>query len=287
MNDICRGSILPGGFSFVDNSSDVSDVASSIDSDLDGLFDEMVGHGTFVSGLVRFAAPGAGLLPIKVLDSNGWTTTFRVAQEIDFAVSSGAHVINLSLGSPGDDIVWNEAISWAEQAGVVVIAAVGNEGNETPGWNPARVPDVVAVASTDAGDTRSPFSNYGAYVDLRAPGSDIISTLPSGGYGRADGTSQATPIVAGVIALLKEVRPNFSPMQLRGALVSGSDSIAFQNPGFEGRLGTGRLNAVRAVRGFVPRTSTSIAPSTPGISLTFSTRSSRAMPPRTSTAAAS
>ncbi len=246
------GAILPGGYNFVHNSTDVSDSAAGIDSDQDGLFDEMLGHGTFVSGLIRMTAPGAGILPVKVLDSNGWTTTFRVAEGIDFAVSSGVHVINLSLGSPGDGTVWSEAISWAEQAGVIVVAASGNDGNEQPGWNPARVPDVVAVASTDSFDTRSPFSNYGVYIDLCAPGSDIVSTLPGGGYGFASGTSAATPMVAGVVALMQEARPGLNAAQYRQILIEATDSVVAQNPGFEGLLGNGRLNAQRAVLRLCP-----------------------------------
>lgn len=236
------GAIAPGGFNFISNSTDITDAPAGLDSDADGLFDEMLGHGTFVAGLVRFVAPDARILPIKVLDSNGLTTTFTVARGIHHAIASGAQVINLSLGSEGEGTVWAEALSWAELAGISVVAAAGNDGNEQPGWYPARVASSIAVAATDPVDTRAAFSNYGSHIDLCAPGADVVSALPGGAYGLASGTSHAAPLVAGTLALLLQHRPDASPEQLRQWLAAGADSIHLQNPGFDGLLGAGRLN---------------------------------------------
>jgi subtilisin family serine protease len=243
------GAIAGGGYNFINGNTDTSDVGDGLDSDADGLEDEMVGHGTFVAGLIRLAAPGAMILPVKVLDSDGQTTSFIVAEGIDHAIGQGAGVINLSLGSLGENIVMVEAAAWAEAAGVLIVAAAGNEGTESPAWYPAGVEGVLAGAATDAGDIRAVFSNYGQHIDLCAPGVEIVSTTPGGEFGRSDGTSYSAPLLAGVAALVMEVEAGFTPAQVIARMAETAINIDEINPGYEGKLGAGRVDAAAAVGG--------------------------------------
>ncbi len=242
-----EGRVLAGGFNFVDNSTDTSDSLAFADTDGDGQFDEMTGHGTFVTGLVVLAAPGASVLPLKVLDSNGLGTSFRTARAVDYAITAGARVLNLSLGALGDNPVLDEAVRWAAEADVIVVAAAGNEGHDSPPWSPASVPYALAVAATDQDDVRAPFTNYGTHIDLCAPGMDIVSLLPGGQFGRADGTSYSCPLVAGVAALALERSPDATAVQVADLLRTTAASIDKQNPGFKGLLGTGRIDALAVV----------------------------------------
>lgn len=239
--------IIPGGYNFVNNSGDVSDVGDGIDNDDDGQFDEMAGHGTFVAGLVSLAAPGASLLPLKVLDSDGLGTSFRVARGVDFAIAAEADILNMSLGALDTNVVLDEAIRWAEEAGVIVVAAAGNEGHDSPPWSPSAIPFSLAIAATDPFDVRADFTNYGTHIDLCAPGVGMVSTLPDGAYGVADGTSYACPLVAGVAALALQQRPGSTPAQIEERLRAAAVSISEMNPGFDGRLGAGRIAAASVV----------------------------------------
>lgn len=234
------------GYNAMTGGADTSDIGDGLDSDADGLIDEMVGHGTFVAGLLVAAAPGARIMPVKVMDADGRGTSFQVALGIDHAIRHGASVINLSLGTPGDNSVFEEMLRWAEEAGVVVVAAAMNNGNQTPAWSPAGVATALAVAATDATDHRADFSNYGEHIDLCAPGVDIVGTLPSGGFGMADGTSYACPLVAGAAALVIE-RWRGTPAETRQRLRSTATSLDALNPSYVGLLGAGRLNAAAAV----------------------------------------
>ena len=183
------------------------------------------GHGTHVSGIaiaatgngvgISSVAPGARLLPVRVLGDDGSGTSEDVAAGIDWARTHGANVINLSLGSEvpivgatgGDDI--DAAIRRAIGAGIVVVAASGNNGVPVC-EQPAASEGLLCVGSVDRRKQRSFFSSFGMGLGVVAPGGsglpvtgeDILSTLPPDGYGEIAGTSQAAPHVSGVAALL-------------------------------------------------------------------------------------
>jgi len=178
------------------------------------------GHGTYVAGIaaatanngvgIAGAAPGAQILPVQVLCANGSGFTSDVASGVDWAVSQGATVINLSLGSPNSSSVLQQAIQNAVQSGVTVVAAGGNCGQGGSGCGfanspsyPGAFPEVLAVAATDSSNLRAAFSTSGAYVDLAAPGVAIVSTWNDGGYRTINGTSMASPHVAGSAALVR------------------------------------------------------------------------------------
>ncbi len=212
------------------------------------------GHGTHVAGIAAAAtnnsagiagvAGGATLLPIKVLDEygNGWYSD--IAAGIIYAADNGAHIINLSLGGVPSSTVLCAAAEYADNKGVVLVAAAGNSNSAV--FFPAACEHVLAVTATDSNDQRAPFSNYGPQVDLAAPGVDIYSTWPwVGGYFEKSGTSMAASHVSGAAALTRSLRPDLSSSQVISRLLETSDDVG--SPGPDIFTGWGRINAYRAI----------------------------------------
>jgi thermitase len=176
--------------------------------------DDLCDHGTHVAGIAAANTAngigGAGigyntaLLNGKVLDDSGSGSDQDIAEGIDWAVSKGAKVISMSLGGGGtcdDSPVVKTAIAKAWTAGIVVVAAAGNNADGASLF-PANCPNVVSVAATDQSDARASFSNYGINVDVAAPGLNILSSDYLGTYETLSGTSMATPFVSGLMALV-------------------------------------------------------------------------------------
>lgn len=176
-----------------------------------------VGHGTHVAGIIAANVNnnegiagmmwGGKVLPVKALDNSGEGTTYSVAQGIIWATDHGAKVINLSLGNYADAEFLHEAVKYAYNRDVVLIAATGNDNTERPGY-PAAYPEVLAVSATDYQQKRAAFSNYGDYVDVMAPGESIASTYPDNQYAALSGTSMACPHVTALAALIRSVNPD-------------------------------------------------------------------------------
>jgi thermitase len=173
---------------------------------------EVVGHGTHVAGIVNLVAPKANLMPLRALDKDGYGSAFHVAEATAFADANGANVINLSLGSPSWSWLLREKVVEAIGHGRVVVAAAGNYNSLEPPQYPASrhfpepaVDDdgLLAVTSVDPTPKRSAFANYGTWIDIAAPGEEILSTYPVSRYAYWSGTSMATPFVAGEAALIQ------------------------------------------------------------------------------------
>lgn len=178
----------------------------------DSLADDDNGHGTHCAGIAAAATnngngvAGMGfncsLMPVKVLDASGTGTYYSVAAGIVWATDNGADVISLSLGGPAPSETLLDAVEYAWSQGVVVVAAAGNDNSNQPSY-PAYYELAIAVGATDSNDMRASFSNYGEWVDVAAPGTAIYSTYNNGGYATLSGTSMATPLVAGLVGLLR------------------------------------------------------------------------------------
>jgi subtilisin family serine protease len=202
---VLAGRMEPG-WNYVADTADVADVAEGVDSDADGVRDAAVGHGTFVSGLVALVAPHARILPARVLDSDGNGNTFVVAEAILDAVQAGARVINLSFGTPDTDHsrVLAEALRVAENRNVVVVGAAGNTRSTAPHF-PASAATVCGVAALGSGSQLAYFSNRGPWVQVAAPGDQLVGPMPGGGYAVWSGSSMSSALVSGQGALLRAI----------------------------------------------------------------------------------
>jgi thermitase len=218
------------------------------------------GHGTHVAGIaaartnngtgVAGLSWGAKIMPVKVMDDYGRGEYEDVASGIIYAANNGADIINLSLGGSAASSVLKEAVEYAHNLGCVVVAATGND-NSSVNY-PARYPEVLAVAATDSDDQRASFSNYGPQVDVAAPGVSIRSTYWWGGstYGWLSGTSQASPHVAGLAALIWSVNPDLSHTQVESIIKQTADDLGAA--GRDNDYGFGRINARRALEATAP-----------------------------------
>ena len=226
------------------------------------------GHGTHVAGIVAAAhntsgvagvCPGCTILAGKVLNDSGVGSTSGLANGINWAVSNGAKVINMSIGVRASRTL-ETAVNNAWSKGVVLVAAAGNGGNQTKIY-PGAYPNVIAVAATDNTDAKASFSTYGAsWVDIAAPGVNVFSTFPnhnfvlatqnqrSFGYDVGNGTSMSSPIVAATAALAWSSHPGATNTSVRGIVESTADKIS----GTGTFWARGRVNACKAVAGTCP-----------------------------------
>jgi subtilisin family serine protease len=244
------GRLAAGGIDLVDGDADPADVGNGLDDDGDGLIDEGVGHGTFVASLVLAVAPDARILPIRALDSDATGTISRIANGIAYAVSHGAHVINLSVGLPQGSSVLQQAVQNARGRGVAVIAAAGNRGGATVDF-PATMSEVLAVTGLAGSTQKASFASYGSAVDLSAPAVEVIGAHPLSPTltARWSGTSFSTALVTGGYALLKQRTPSAEVGTLFERLMLTATNVDGFNVGFAGKIGRGRLNLDAATSG--------------------------------------
>jgi serine protease len=240
------------GYDFVNNRTDATD-----DN----------GHGTHVAGTVaqstnnNYGTAGiayqANLMPLKVLSQSGSGTVSDIAEAIKFAADKGADVINMSLGGGGESHLMQEAINYAHNKGVVIVAAAGNSGENSADY-PARYPKVIGVVATDSTGDKAPYSNFGAGVDIAAPGGSTSGGGDRGGilqetidyqtgqpiFASLQGTSMASPHVAGVAALIKasgiEAPDDVLKVLKQSARVAPDDTL--------NQFGAGHLDAAQAVK---------------------------------------
>jgi subtilisin family serine protease len=248
-HEFLAGRLLPGR-DFVDGDDDPSDELNAIDEDGDGLFDEGYGHGTFVASVVLAAAPGARVLPVRVLDSDGRGLASRVATAILWSVDQGgADVLNLSFGTLGGNRTIVSAVRYALASGVTVVAATGNDGSATVVRVPAATGGVLSVSALDAAGTRAAFANAGAGTSIAAPGADIVGAFPIERYATWSGTSFAAAFASGGAALRLERVPDGSPRQVAAAFARTARPLRAPVPRAVRRsLGAGALDLERLVR---------------------------------------
>jgi subtilisin family serine protease len=236
-------STLLGGASVIVNSSAPPIDPATVPPDF--------GHGTMVAGVVRRAAPEARIMPLKAFNANGEASLFDVVQAIYYAVDHGAKVINMSFSVGVFSPELLRAVNYAARKGVTCVASAGNDGQETIVY-PAALGNAIGVASTNVRDYLSDFSNYGDdLVKVAAPGEDVITTYPGGGWAIVSGTSFSAPWVSGTVALF--VDKNHADQQpLRTNYYLSVDALVHSLPvhGFgHTRSGNGRLDVKQALDG--------------------------------------
>ncbi len=224
--------------------------------------DDDAGHGTHVAGTIaqstnnNYGVAGiayeASLMPLKVLGASGGGTVADIAEAIRFAADNGADVINMSLGGAGESQLMEEAIDYAYRKGVFLVAAAGNS-NQNAASYPARYPHVVGVAALDSVGVKAPYSNFGAGVDISAPGGSeagkilqetIDPETNSAVFAGYQGTSMAAPHVAGVAALVKASGIKEPDEILR--VLKQSSRVVQEDP--LNHFGAGHLDASAAVK---------------------------------------
>jgi hypothetical protein len=242
-----------------------------IDSEIDGKHPELAGavvdefdpignhdkphvHGTGMAGAIAAhrrligIAPGVRLLAIHAFSSGGTdsaqATSAHILAGIDWAISKGAQIINMSFAGP-DDPMLALAMQKAHDKGVLLIAAAGNMGPSSPPLYPAADPNVIAVTATDAKDQLLAQANQGAYVALAAPGVDILEPAPNGGYQMTTGTSVAAAHVSGIAALLIDHDPTLDAAAIRELLTSSAKHHAAT--GRDDQFGWGVVDPYRAL----------------------------------------
>lgn len=212
------------------------------------------GHGTFVAGILKLVAPKARIHAYRVLDTTGRGTGFDIAAAVLRAVDDGCRVINLSLGMVGVDDALDEALKYAKTNEVIVVASAGNDStaDNTIFPFPASHSYCLAVAALDSLDVKAVFSNYGLKVDYCAPGTAIYAPYLDSSYAWWDGTSFATPFVAGLAGLLISRNSSLNWEQIDTLIASHAVNIDSLNPGYEGLLGHGLIDMVAALEALDP-----------------------------------
>lgn len=216
-------------------------------------------HGTSVAGIIAArgglvgVAPGASLLAVRAFwrEAEGGAMTSSsevIARAIDWAVENGAQVLNLSFTGPRDPLI-AEMLQVARNRGVIPVAAAGNAGPGAPPLYPAALDGVVAVTATDAENGLFDLANRGAYVDIAAPGVDILSPAPDNGYQVISGTSMATAQVSGLAALLIEARADARPDVDAALEAFAAGARDLGEPGRDPEFGAGLADAQAMLTG--------------------------------------
>jgi hypothetical protein len=198
-------------------------------------------------------------MPVKVLDSNGYGYWSDFLEGVDWARTHGASIVNMSLGSglsAAQASAFQPTFTAAWEAGVLVVAAAGNNSNDTL-FYPASFANVISVSATNNNDTKANFSSFGPMVDVSAPGVGITSTYKDATYRSMGGTSMATPHVVGLAALIRSLHPEYGLEEIETALKA--TAVDLGDPGRDDLYGYGRIDAPAALAWAPPDTTPPVA----------------------------
>ena len=246
--------------------NNTAETVNGIDDDGNGYIDDIRGwdfvyndsnpmddhnHGTHCAGIIGAVGNnGVGvsgvcwncsIMPVKAINSWGGGYETDLANAIIYAADNGADIISMSWGGYFDSSLIRDAIDYAYSKGVVLVAAAGNSNTDTESY-PAAYSHVIAVAAVDENDEKAYFSNWGTWVDVAAPGVNILSTIRNDNYDRYSGTSMACPFVAGLSGLILSNSSTLTPEQVKSILKSKVDYVSSDY-----YIGTGRINAYRSI----------------------------------------
>ena len=245
--------------------------------------DDTHGHGTSVAGAAAAASNngtgvsgvswGSPIMPLQVFNSTTSALYSTIASAITWATDNGAKVINISMAGSTSSLTMENAINYAWNKGVIVVASAGNSSTSAP-YYPAACKNVVSVSATTSGDLKASWSNFGPTVDVSAPGVSIYTTTKGGGYGSVSGTSISAPITAGLVALIWSANPTLTNAEVVDILLQNTDDLGAA--GFDESFAHGRINAFKAIsvaKSFAPQPDVTAPTSTitsPGNSATVS-----------------
>ncbi len=214
--------------------------------------EDIGGHGTHVTGILGARLNNglgiAGLANITIMPLKALSTVYAAAEAIYYATDMGATALNMSGGTPFEFEELETAVQYAWDHGMTMVASAGN----TSGAHyPATYPTVIAVSATDANDEEGCACIYGEWIDVAAPGVDILTTWWPGpsDYNLSGGTSSASPHVCGLVALMYSVDPTLTPQEVRDFLCANADDLG--DPGFDIYFGCGRINAANTIAAIV------------------------------------
>jgi subtilisin family serine protease len=214
-------------------------------------------HGTGMAGAIAArrsvlsTAPRVGVLAVRAFSpgSGGEGTTFNIIKGIDWAVANGARIVNMSFAGPADPRL-SDVLDRATKRGIVLIAAAGNAGPNSPPLYPAADRNVIAVTATDIEDRLYTGANRGSHINVAAPGVEILVPAPGGNYQFTTGTSVAAAHVSGVAALLLERNPKLKPADVRRILMRTAKSLGRGERARD--FGAGLVDAYQAVSTAAP-----------------------------------
>ena len=239
----------------------------------DPLPEDRFGHGTHVAATIvartgdgfgiAGVAPWAQVMPLKGFNDIGNGTVQSITRAVRYAVDNGAHIISNSWGGRFESELMADVFAYARSRGVMIVASVGNSATNAEGVVPAALPGVISVAALTPDHSAAEFTNFGSAVDVIAPGVEVLSASAGGGdnriaaalperqvaveHLRLNGTSMATPHVAGALAVLKSRYPDEGPAALAGRLLAGTTAFEDPDPELKGLLGFGRLDVLGAL----------------------------------------
>jgi subtilisin family serine protease len=227
------------GYNFLGSNTDTHDV---------------LGHGTAVAGTaaattnnitgVAGIACDNPIMPLVVLNSSNYASYYDISRAITYAVDHGVRVLNISIGGSSSSSTLQSAVDSAWNKGALIFASAMNNNTSTP-YYPAACNHVVAVSATTSTDTKASFSSFGTWVDISAPGASIYTTKDGGGYGYWNGTSFASPLTAGLAALIWSINPLLTNSQVYDILTQNADDLG--TLGFDQYFGFGRINSLRSL----------------------------------------
>jgi len=237
-NPALTGKVIEG-YNFYNNTTDASGSAKGTGW-----------HGTAVAGEVINGSGGANIqiMPLQVnYGESRYLSSSAILKAIYYAADNGASVINMSFGTTAYSPLMQQAIDYATSKGVIMVAAAGNNGSNGL-YYPAAYNNVIAVGATNAQGVLAGFSNYGSYIDLIAPGWNSKVLAYNGGEMTANGTSFASPFIAGIAALLKSYFPKLLPNEIEAELKALAQNKDGLNPFKAGMLGAGFLGFEEVAR---------------------------------------
>jgi thermitase len=239
-HEALAGRVAPG-YDAVADDFDPQDLGDGLDGDGDGVPDDLLGHGTAVAALALAVAPQAVVVPIRVLDDEGWGSTATVSIGFLAAIDAGVHVINLSSHADKSSSLVTDLVALARARGILVVASAGNSGDPHVGF-PACLPDAVALGGATGG-MYDPASDYGPEIDVSAPVRDVLAPFPAtrDGYARWSGTSMSAALFSGAVAAGLSLDALSTPHVVRDRLLASPSPYVMVPSSLRDRVGRGVL----------------------------------------------